>query len=268
MIKIFGLFPFRIDFSKNEQPAEHHKVEFIYSIFFAVVFHGIIIYSHNKELISSPIYNTAQETLIATINFERLCACFQSVLTYASVYYYRHKLINCINMVNRIQHLQNVGFLPDRIDAENNRVVKYIILWTIVQLMLTICSWILYAIYSDMGILQVSVILFGANCYTIALTFMHYVILREVVQLYRGLNAQVAICVVRIRRISNAFNKCQMKMQMFCDVSDEIDQVTSLYKCITECNNMACRLLSVSILANIVNSFANALIGVTIKFRF
>lgn len=262
VVKFFGLFPIRIDYNKEEQLATPHLTNFIYSIVFAVILNGFVFYSFSS-FVSSPVDDLNQETLLIALRVERFCEFVHNLLTYASLWFYRLTMTECVNMGESIHRkLRYFIRYNERYDAEYHRVVKQVYCWTIIQSVLIICTWVSYTVNSSMGFVQITIIVFCANVFTVIVTLMQFSMMIEVSQLYRRLNGKLSACVYKIRQISCLSEKNQMKMQMFCDVSDDIDEVASIYKCITKCNNMVCRVLALSIMANVVNTFTNLLIGV------
>lgn len=262
LIKLLGLLPFRIHYNNDVDLLESRTAEILYSLGIAIFLSGLVCFSF-MNFVSSPVDNINQNTLSITLRIERFCDLSQSILTYFSLCYYRKNQIECINMVNKI-HVELRCFCksPHRYDSEYERIMKYVIAWTMVQSALSIGTWLLYMANSAMGFIQITIITIFANLFSMLLTLMQFGMLIEVAQLYRRLSEKLTLCVARIRQISSLSRRKQMKMQMFCDVSDDIDKIALLYKCVTNNNHIVCQVLSISIIGNVVNSFAKALLGV------
>lgn len=262
VFKLFGLFPIRVDYNSKDKSASFHKIDFVYSTAFAGFFIALVCYSFHIFL-SEAEEDIYQDTLLLVLKIEHFCGFAQSILTFSSIFYFRYQIVDCLNLKHRIHgRLQSVIESYHRYDDESNRKVKLFIVWTIIQCIFTVCTWILYVISSAVDILPITIMMFCSNVFTMVVTIMQCLMLSDVAQLYQNINGKLSICVDRIHVISSLPQKCQTKMQMFCDVSDEIDQVASLFRCVSEYRNITCRILSASILANVVNSFAYALIAV------
>lgn len=267
LVKIFGLVPFRLNFGNSQQPAVFDSGHFVHSLISAAGLNGFNCYIF-MSFVSGPIDDVNQGTLIIALKIERVCEFAQNIVAYLSMYYYRNQLIDCINVTRRI-HVEIRDFvnITEQYDAELKRIINYVIVWTTVQSILTLSSGMLYNANSSMTPFQITIILIFAYCFVIVLTLMQFAMLMEFAQLYRWLNAKLLLCIKRIRQLSRCGPK-QGKKKLFCTVGDDIEKVVLFYELVNSCQTTVCRVMSIPILGNVVNSFANALIAVISLFIF
>lgn len=258
VVKLFGLTPFRHDCHNDAQPATPSKAAFAYAAIIGLAYNTFVCWSF--AMLTG---DSSDETVYVALHVKHVCKLAQSVGTFWSLFYYRLTLIESLNMAKRIR-CQLASLLPAGAlrDADTTRIVHNVLVWTMVQSGLTIGSMCVFAAYASMRALCFALIMFCSSFFSMVLTLLQFATILEVAQMYRALNKKLRTCVERIRQVSQMPRRCKMRMQMFCDVSDDVDKIAQLFKLVSLFNGQVCRVFSVSMLVNIVNSFAYALFAV------
>lgn len=265
LAKCFGIFPFRY----QHYLAELTTVTILYSVIVSIVYNVLLIWSTMKFLIpDATIYNPTKNTKHLVLKFDTYSCIARDVSIYFSVIYHRELLVQTVNSVGNI--LTKLGVTFGTFLDKNCRQKVYVKVGvTLIQLIICIYltfDFITFPNNSHPRIYNIKVIISSILTYVFGLIIgnVHFTAMLIIVQLFRIINRKLQNCMTRIEVISR-IERGSMRMQMFCELSDQIDELSTMYKYIANCNKRCFQVMSLSIITSIMTSFVFITAGVIFK---
>lgn len=274
--KLFGIMPIHLCAAPDDKNtvAELTPCSTIYVIFAAILFTILFVFSLLQFIVPEATSDPNQETINFVLNLDSYSAIIRNISIYTFVIINRDTFMQTVNRANRIVNELRIGLnCTSFIDQRCTHMVFVQICMSTMQLSLSI--WLAYSYcisnsnYTQLYLIQTIIMMCYSLCFQAVVSAVHFTVFLMIVQFIRHINQGLVVCLKRIEDISHRkTRRSNMRMQMFCDVSDQIDELAALYKCITNCNEQFCKVFSISILVSIINSFVFALASVLMSVLF
>lgn len=256
--KSYGIIPFNVKFRDKKLIAELSQFSTCWVIVAGSVFNLLNVWSLLKFIAPSISFDSTHETMTAVLILDSYSTILRNISMYLSIFVNRLNLVESINEVQRIWNkLQMCLKTTCFFDRDCRKMIYIQVLVTTIQLSYT--SWLTYRYstydtnYTITSRLQWIVMMMFSLGLQAIVSVVHFTVFIIVVQLIRHINHKLMSCVKSVEDISRMNGR--IRMQMFCNFSDEIDEMASFYNLITNFNARICRFFSVSMLAAMLNSF-------------
>lgn len=266
--KINGLASYNLSFKNGELVAEATNASTSLAICLAIVFNCLFGWSMFRYIFHPPENQSEDETtLLIVVKLDSLACLLRNLIISISAIVHRKAVVRLINDVHLISvQIKQITHFDHFLDGKCLHMVRVQVLVMSFQHVLSILSAYLhnrnYGPNRMYEFFRVVTMTLFANCFEITVSTIHFTGFLIVVQLFRHINYQLVECVTRIRTISQEKRSSSMRMQMFCDLSDRIDEIAALYRHVTECNQRICKVFSSSMLMVLSISFVLILFGV------
>lgn len=262
----FGIAPFKLCLKKTNFVAELTNFSTGYTVIVLITYNVLYVWSAMKFLIFDPDNYVPLNNMMGFVLKLDIYSCITRNLSiYLSLIYHRELLVHTINTVGRITTKLGLTF-KTFLDLRCRTMVYVKLCVTSVQM--AICIYITYYICqfpenskSKINILKVCIQSVVNYVLSIIVSTVHFTTLLMVMQLFRIINNKLKKCVTMVQHISRINRRC-MRMQIYCEISEQIDELSFLYKLVCGCNKGFCQVLSLSILTTILNSFEFMTAGV------
>lgn len=276
--KYSGLLPLQL---QSKQPyAIPSKSAASYCIICTIIASCILFYSKLEDFHNLLIRDQDHQTIIIVNGIKILSSYLRTICLYVSQLIHRKQFINIINEGCRIRH--HIDELCDK--AENTQfldkkcsyfvTIKAITL--ICQILIIMVATFLQPLYTGHGIAR-TMIIYAMGTYLsdgLAMIVSSIFCFGMVValQFYRHLNKRLSCLMSKIRKASWD-DKMKMKMQFYCDSSDQLDRIANVYDQISKYTCQMNGFMSMAMLLTILNAFVYTLSGVSVSrflttFRF
>lgn len=265
--KCNGLASFQVSFQNTGLVAKLTNASTICAIYLAIVLNGIFIWAMSKFLIYPP-EEEQEDTLLIVVKLDSSASILRNLIISIVVIVHRKALVNIVNDLHLIAFkIKRLRRFDNFLDQNCMRMVRIQILVMMAELGL--CLLTIYMHYRKGQLLlheifRVLVMTLLSNGYEMSLSAIHFTVLLTVVQLFRHINRVLTDCVNTIRTISQMDKRSCRRMQMYCDMSDQIDEISSLYEFVTNCNERICHVFSMTMLTVLAISFVMMLCGVNL----
>lgn len=259
--KLCGFAPYK--FIANETVTT--KISWIstgYSFLVAICANIAFVWSLKVYFVASA--ENRINTLRIIFKIEQLVSVVRNVVAYVFLIWCQHRMINSINYALRIMSRVH-GNMENFLDFRCTRIAFTRFMIILIQIALMYSSLLLSYLYTyskKMFFLQMLTKLTFSNGITIVLSPMHFAVCLVNLQFFRLVNNRLSKCIQRINNISQMDQRITMRMQMYCDVSDEIDRTARMYKRVLSCANGFTGAFSWSMLVILLNSTVSSLAGV------
>lgn len=190
-----------------------------------------------------------------------------------------------IQLINRMKfaHLINDGYrlytawtnlYPNDTFFDQNYFLYLVVKFfaNICQLFIVCCSFFGYFNAKHYPSMIVHIFTFFliqySNYILTIITFMYFWHMLIVAQFYRNFNRKIELLLKQLNgmvKLNNDANKYQMKMQIFCNMSDEIDRIIILYEWTTNYTKMIVNCYSIQLILLLLDSFVSVLSQVWMK---
>lgn len=274
--KLFGIVPFQLHFKEPIFKVKSTRFLTYYVILMPILFIILFGWSLSKFFVSNNSYgdtlNPSKNTKFFVLKLDALSAILRNVTIYIFVLIHRKRFVQVINSVGQIvlslKHTMKFKTFLDR----KCRLMVYVQMFIIsIQLTIFISLTYLYITidptYTTAYKTRVLITMIFSYLFVAISNNVHFTAFLVIIQCFRHINRQLEKCVNRALKISRMDKKSRIRMQMYCDVSDEIDELATIYKSVAACNQGFCKVYSFSMLVSILNSFVFTIAGVT-KYKY
>lgn len=263
--KANGIAPFKLDTKTKYPRAKLTTSSTLSSILGAILFTVLYLYPLKKYLLFH--IQNGVETMHFVLRLNTYSGLFRNIIIFICVIVNRKDLVLSINTLEIImEKLKCIVQFDSFLDRKCRRMVFTQIVMTMFLYALAIITLYINSLYFEFWftnfMLRNTLAIYFTNVFETIVLSMHFTAFLIVVQFYRHINVKLRISVDRIRTISRMDSCCGMRMQMFCDASDEIDELAALHKCVAKCTQTICKVFSMTILASLINSFIFTISGV------
>lgn len=230
----------------------------------------IFMWSQSKFLVNAN-YDQFEETFLFVAKLDICATLMRNLIISILLIVKRNEMVQIINDIYHIAlNIKHFRKIQSFLDQQSMRRIRLQILAMFYQLAVFVLSAYIQhrncARNINFDFFRVFIFSFINNFFQITLSSMHFTAFLSVLQLYRHINENLKQCVKHIRSISKMNNRRSIRMQVYCDVSDQIDEIASYYKYVTICNQRICKVFSGSMLMILSVSFV--LMISTVRFVF
>lgn len=257
----FGLNPF--NYNGISQRASLSVLSLIYSCGYCFLISEMLSLYH-MFYINLIIDGRENETYKTVTYAEFLCSIFRTMALAIIQILTRNGSINIINEVNdmkkSLHQRLTCTIMNGFLDKKRQHLLNIKLLSILVQIFVIILNTYVREI-DPIDVFGLTVSQINSNCLPIVLNSNYFCIMLIILQFYSDLNMNIRGIFERIDQIALGESKI-MKMQKFCDISDEIDEMSILYDEITNFCEKANRFFGPQLLLIITSSFLCILMDV------
>lgn len=267
--KLNGLAAFHLSNPKTEPPeAQLTTGSTIMAVCIAIGLNCFFIVFTKKNFEYS-FMEELEGTFITVAKLENSACLLRNFVMSIGLIIHRKAFVRLINDVRQIAlKIQQIGKYEQFLDDKCQRMVRWNIVLIVFQMGLIILLVYLYSRYegqfSPSKFFHIICQAYLTNVYEMTVTAIHFTGLLIILQIFRHINNRLRECVATIRQIAQMDPRNKMRMQMYCDVSDSIDEIASLFNSLTNCTNTVCKVFSLTMLMVLTISFVLILTGVNI----
>lgn len=266
--KLFGLAPFCLRFGEKGKMASCSKLSTAYAIVAAILANIAFFWSLN-DYFEAPSQFKYDKTLSTIFMFESLMSLIRNLTVYLVLLINQWKMINSINSMQRTHNeLQRFVHFETFIDNHCGKTLQWRKRVTVIQVMIS-CLCVFFNSqyawnYSWKKFVRMGTLLCFSNGISIVLGPMHFAAGISMLQMFRLVNIYLGESIQAITNITQLDSRTRMRMQLYCDASDEMDRIARMYKQVSMCSKEFCKAFSWSILIELLNSSVCTLTGVSI----
>lgn len=270
--KCVGMIPFKLSSWNPDSIVQISFLSTCYVILMPIFFTTAFIWSLMVFLNPDPdMIDSTKITKVAVLKIDSYVCITRNFTVYVFVIYHRKLLVQTVNSVRRVISKFRLTF-ENFLDRRCQQMVLVQVLVTMTQIVIYICLTYDYIIfppnaYTWVTILKINISTFFTYAYVSILNAVHFTAFITVVQLMRHINQRLKFCIAKVQEISRMEKRSSMRMQMYCDLSDRIDELAALHKCVKNSNRMICKVFSMSIIVALMNSFIFNMAGVIIHLK-
>lgn len=264
-----GLMP--IEVLKHSQFAKTSFFTVCYSIIIYIIVSILLIICQIVRFSAVRYRDEQHQTIIVLLVIESAVTSFKTLWLYLSQIIYRHKLVQLVNKAFRIKNdlIKFCGLHGAFFDKNCQFMTRVKMCAVCLQVYILIFSNFAYKHFhvgSDFEYYSDSVLTFLTDCISLIFGCVYFGSMIVILQLFRHLNRKLESAIICIYKISEN-DRRKMKMQMYCDVCDTIDQITMFYGKISFYTLELVTFLTFPLTISILASFLNTLSGVTLRVQ-
>lgn len=266
--KFFGFAPFQFYASYSTPFATGSRSSVIYCIIYTTCIGALLYYAEATKYLFAMEREHKYPTAKVVKALELTVSSTRVILIFVHQIMNRKKYISTINEAYQLEHaIKNLCYKSKNFVL--NKKCLYLlnakIISVIVQVILTVIAFVSYSRFyrgSTVAeyVLQVSKTTFS-NFMAQIFTSIYFCGLLIMLQFYWHLNHRLKSCTKKMEIISMS-NMNKMKMQKYCEISDDIDKISILYCRLTTLTASFNSLFSMPILLTILNDFMFSLFAV------
>lgn len=272
--KLNGLVPFTI--SKSKLNVNKSEWSTIYSFLFTIIFLAVLLWTSIEDIKISLQTQSARNVQKVIRTIEKSFTIIRTTLLYGLQIIYRKQIICVINDAIQLWYYISKGWPTKQFfDRFFIKYYKSRIIWLIIQIIILIIAHkfyvdehdIIYDLNYSNKFLWHSIIYMYSHIVSPIITgIFYYGGMLIVLQFYRILNEQILLWMSSIKNVDNRKATSHMRMQFFCEISDNIDEASIFYSDITEYTAKVNRLFQLQIILTVMSSFF--LITSNVRFSF
>lgn len=253
-LKLNGLVCFNLSLRPPHATTSTCRQWTLYSLLFTIFItlkFNISIFVHLDMFIPKEIVPIESQTLYMVSAVLLVLNAEKSNLLYILQFCNRHKLLCLIN--DGFDLHNNIIFMCQDVEAELMDKTKILIRKKVTATLFQIAIFYT-AVFSIKSVSYHIFLLVYSHWISVMITSMFLCGLYIMWQFYRLLNQKLKQCMAKIKRMQTS-KMCKMRMQHFCDLSDDIDRLACLY---SRCLNFTSQM----------NQYFSATLFMTIAYAF
>lgn len=262
--KINGLVPFKMSYNPTKALCSNLTLAYSLLYFIAMLY----LLPHIQYTVVNKI--TMHDKLVVTLVFllQVILSCFQYFVIYFNLIYNRHRYVRLINEAIVIEQYHH-QLLAKSATVSSVVQMKNIVVGFVCK---TLYRWKIVAIIVQVICLLIPIYGFTKRSHDITMTVKYiFIVYVHIIKLYFGLiyfcgllfsyqmycilNVNVNRVVNDIVSVSGCIGKKQMKMQMYCTLSDCIDEIGVYFVKISDFLNDLMNLYSMPLIVCLLDSF-------------
>lgn len=254
LVKSNGLAAFSLSIQSTKPVAELTRFSTGLAILLLSILNCIFAWVLSKNFIY--LNEKDEEILLLVVKLDSFAFLLRNLIISVLVIMQRSKIVQLINDVYLIAFkIQQKGRIESFLDSKCLEMVHVQIRAMLTQLGISILSIYLHSRYVRKKLFYDWVRVLSTTIFSTTVSVMIFTVFLIVVQLIRQINHQLRECVKTIRMISQMDKRQNIRMQIYCNLSDDVDEIASLFKFVHICNQRICKVFSVMLLMVLVTSF-------------
>lgn len=263
--KMYGYMPFR--FNHLPPKAYSSKIAITYSVLYAIfliISMPLLQYSNFECILQRDLKNT----LLIVIALNYIVIGIRSILGSIQQVFNRNQFIGLINdgyelngylnLIRDDEPKENLRSIDDKCTNLLNTKLVLVAF----QVLIVIGNIITGFVYQNRGLDTLVMVIMNTHGINILTMGTYFCAMLISLRYYGLLNIRLQSSISRIGDVVSS-DKNKMKMQLFCNISDDIDQINRLYDKISAFACKINRLYSFQLLLAIITSFGFSLSGVS-----
>lgn len=270
--KCFGFVSFKLS-STNTLCAHDSRSNFIYSIFYTIFFSSLLFYAEIEKYVLAVMREAKYPTATVVKALEFSVNVTRTIVILIIHLINRKKYVLFINetnqLYNTIRYVTKQTRTKSFLDKKGFYLLNFKKFSVFAQITLLTIAFSCYSHFYRGNtrtefILQIYKTIYS-NVMAIIFTNIYFCGMLVMLQFYRNLNKQLKNCMKSLKIISQS-KMNRIKMQMYCDISDDIDMISIMYSRVTDVTSRLNTFFSIPVLLTILNDSMITLFAVIYNY--